>query len=240
MRISRKYLIALIAAGFVGSFAALAPAFAEEDSSIARGGLLYDKWYKVIGAEKPTKNHAAYPADKKYAKKAGDNWRCKECHGWDYKGVNGAYVSGKHSTGIIGINGMKGADTAKIVSVLKDDTHGYAGKMEDEDFADLALFVSKGQLDTSKYIDGATKAIIGGDGERGAAIFNTVCARCHREDGSRPKDMGKTLAAQMGNPWEVMHKIMNGHPGESMPSMRVFGPQVAVDVMTHILTLPKE
>jgi len=23
-----------------------------------------------------------------------DTWRCKECHGWDYMGVDGAYGSG--------------------------------------------------------------------------------------------------------------------------------------------------
>lgn len=233
-------LITTISAGLVLGAASIPAMSGETDSAIARGGLLYDKWYKVVGEDTPKKAHPAYPADKKYAKKPGANWRCKECHGWDYKGKDGAYSSGKHSTGIKGINGMKGADLAKITAVLKDKTHALSGKMEDEDFQDLAMFVSKGQLDTDKYIDRATKKPIGGDGDRGAAIFNTICARCHRKDGTRPKDMGKTLAKQMGNPWEVMHKIMVGHPGQNMPSMRVFGPQVAVDVMTHILTLPKE
>ena len=240
LRIGKFLAVVAIATASTAYALSAQPAVAGEvESSIARGGLLYDKWYKVTGAEKPKAGHPAYPADKKYAKKP-DSWRCKECHGWDYKGVDGAYKSGKHNSGIKGINGMAGADTAKIVAVLKDKTHALSGKMADADFQDLAMFVSKGQLDTAKYIDAAFKTPIGGDVDRGAAVYNTICARCHNEDGSKPKDMGKTLGMQMDNPWEVMHKIMNGHPGEKMPSLRVFGPQTAVDVLAHIATLPKK
>jgi hypothetical protein len=229
----------LLTAGLV-AFSIAVPVQAEEESSLARGGKLYDKWYKVIGVDAPKQSHPAYPADKKYASKPGANWRCKECHGWDYKGANGAYSSGKHSTGIKGIDGMAGADPAKIIAVLKNSTHAYAGKMEEEDFHDLALFVSKGQVDMSKYIDYASKAPKGGNAAQGAAYFNTICIGCHRKDGSRPKDMEKTLGKQMGNPQEVMHKILNGQPDEPMPAMRALDRQVIVDLLTHIKTLPKE
>ena len=97
---------------------------AEMESSMARGGLLYDKWYKVNGAPEPKKSHPAYPADKKYAKKPGANWRCKECHGWDYMGKDGAYSSGKHHSGIKGVNGAAGKDPKSIVAVLKDEPMG--------------------------------------------------------------------------------------------------------------------
>ena len=207
---------------------------------MARGGRLYDKWYKVVGVDAPEQSHPAYPADKKYADKPKANWRCKECHGWDYKGANGAYAEGKHSTGIKGIDGMFGADPAKVVAVLKDSTHGYDGKMEDQDFQDLAIFVSKGQVDMSKYIDYASKEPKGGNASQGAAYFNTMCFGCHREDGSRPKDMDKTLGAQMGNPQEVMHKILNGQPDEKMPELRALDRQIVVDLLAHIKTLPKE
>lgn len=239
--IPKKITGALVSGGLcLGLMMPFSAVNAEEiDSSIARGGKLYDKWYKVIDADAPKASHPAYPSDKKYADKPKDNWRCKECHGWDYKGVNGAYSAGKHSTGIKGIDGMAGADPAKIIAVLKGSTHGYAGKMEDEDFQDLAAFVSKGQVDMSKYIDYASKKPIGGDNAKGAAYFNTVCALCHRKDGSRPKDMGKSLGSQMSNPQEVMHKILSGHPGEKMPSMRAFDRQVVRDILAHIKTLPE-
>jgi thiosulfate dehydrogenase len=112
--------------------------------------------------------------------------------------------------------------------------------MDDGDYKDLAMFVSKGQVDMSKYIDSAAKAPKGGDAAKGASYFNTMCAQCHGKDGSLPKDMKKTLAKQMGNPWEVMHKILNGQPAEQMPALRALDRQVVVDIMAHISTLPKE
>ncbi len=219
--------------------APLAATAGEIESSLARGGKLYDKWFAVIGADKPADTHAAWPASNT-KKKGNTTWRCKSCHGWDYMGKDGAYAKGSYKTGIVGIRAFAGAEPAKIIAVLKDDTHGFAGKMADGDFQDLALFVSKGQLDTDRYIDRATKLPKGGDKAKGAAYFNTICAGCHEKDGSKPKDMQKTLAAQMGNPWEVMHKILNGQPDEKMPALRALDRQIVVDIMAHLTTLPKE
>jgi len=213
-------------------------AIAETESTKARGGKLYDKWYAVIEAKAPETSHPLYPADKKYADKPKANWRCKECHGWDYLGVDGAYKSGKHSSGIKGINGAAGRDTAEIIAILKDDKHGYGDKLGDADLQDLALFVSEGQVDMDKYIDRASKSPRNGDAEKGAAYYNTMCANCHGMDGKQPKGM-KSFAKQMGNPWEVMHKILNGQPDEDMPALRALDRQVIVDIMSHMGTLPE-
>ena len=229
------HLAALVFASAALSFTA-SSALAEEASTLARGGLLYDKWYKVIGADKPTSDHPAYPTDKKYAGKPDANWRCKECHGWDYRGSAGAYSSGSHFSGIKGIDGMQGADPAKVVAVLKGSAHGYGDLLAAEDLDALALFVAKGQIDMDQYIDRASKKPKG-DAARGAAYYNTVCAHCHGEDGLEPKEM-KPFGAQMGNPWEVMHKILNGQPDEKMPALRAFDHQIAADIMAHMTTLP--
>ena len=122
-----RLLSILIAVSIMG-FAQ--PVFtAEELSSIARGGRLYDKWFKVVKVETPTTPHPAYPKDGKYYGKKGSDWRCKECHGWDYQGKDGAYSKGKHFSGIKGIRDMAGAEPDKIIAVLKDDTHGYTDEM---------------------------------------------------------------------------------------------------------------
>lgn len=210
----------------------------EMESSIARGGMIYDKWYKVIDVDAPEDSHALYPADKKYAEKPKSNWRCKECHGWDYQGKSGAYSEGKHSTGIVGINGSAGKDAAGIISTLTDSKHGYAGKLSDRDLMDVALFVSQGQVDMDRYIDRASK-MPKGDKNKGAAYFNTICAKCHGKQGLEPDDM-PPLGGLMSNPWEVMHKILNGQPAESMPALRALDHQVAADIMAHMTTLPKE
>src|SRR6056297_765717 len=99
--------VAAVAA--VMGMAASTMAIAADEGSIARGGRLYDKWYKEIDDKAPGESHKLYPSDATYADKPGSNWRCKECHGWDGMGADGAYSSGKHFTGIKGINGMKGA-----------------------------------------------------------------------------------------------------------------------------------
>ena len=211
---------------------------AEIESSIARGGNLYDKWFGVLDVDGPEKSHSLYPADKKYAEKPGANWRCKECHGWDYQGVNGAYSSGKHSTGIVGINGAAGQSADAIIATLTGDAHGYAGLLADQDLTDLANFVGQGQVDMDQYIDRASKAPKG-DAVKGEAYYNTICAKCHGFDGKLPDDM-KPFGAQMGNPWEVMHKILNGQPGEEMPALRALDHQIIADVMSHMVSLPKE
>jgi thiosulfate dehydrogenase len=212
-------------------------ASAEEiESRIARGGMLYDNWYEVLEQGKPETSHPAYPSDKKYADEPASNWRCKECHGWDYHGADGAYASGKHATGIVGIQGMKGANPGNIISILKDKSHGYTGKMSEEDFQDLALFVSKGQIDMDKYIDRPSK-MPKGNKARGEAYYNTICAKCHGKDGLSPKGM-KPFGAQMGNPWEVMHKILNGQPDSEMPALRALPYEVTTDIMTYMTKLP--
>lgn len=226
----------LLAVGMVAL--AAGPATAEMESSMARGGKLYDKWFKVIKAKEPKQSHPLYPADKKYAQKPAANWRCKECHGWDYTGKDGAYKSGKHASGIKGINGMKGADTAKVVAILEGKPHDFGGKLNDADLMDLANFVSQGQIDMDPYIDRASKAPKG-DAAKGAAYYNTICAGCHGVDGKLPKEM-KPFGAQMGNPWEVMHKILNGQPGEQMPALRALDRGIVADIMAHLTTLPKE
>lgn len=228
----------------VGILAALAfymvsnTALAETASSIMRGGELYDKWYKVIDVDAPKESHPLYPKEGKYADKAKANWRCKECHGWDYKGKDGAYSSGKHHSGIKGIQGMKGAAPDKVIQLLKDNKHAYGDKLSAGDLQDLAMFVTQGQLDMDKYIDASTKAPKG-DKTKGAAYYNTICAKCHGKDGKLPKEM-KPFGKQMGNPWEVMHKILNGQPAEKMPALRTLDHQIAADIMAHMTTLPKE
>ena len=230
----RKVITGILSLAVFASGASIA----ETESTKARGGQLYDKWYAVIGAEAPATSHPLYPADKKYAAKPKANWRCKECHGWDYMGADGAYKSGKHSSGIKGINAAAGRDTAEIIAILKDEKHGYGDKLGNADLQDLALFVSAGQVDMDKYIDRASKSPRNGDAEKGAAYYNTMCANCHGMDGKQPKGM-KSFAKQMGNPWEVMHKILNGQPDEDMPALRALDRQVILDIMSHLSTLPE-
>lgn len=234
---ARVAKISLLAAGFATLATATPVIAAETESAVARGARLYDKYWAENKGTKPEGDHAAYPhKGGKYGKDA--SWRCKECHGWDYMGKDGAYASGGHASGIKGIRAAAGKDPATIVAVLKDKTHGYTDKqMSAQDFNDVALFVSKGQVDMDKYIDRAAKKAKG-DAAKGEVYFNTICAGCHGVDGKKIKD-ADALGSLAGNPWEVLHKVLNGHPGESMPAMRALDIQISVDLVAHIQNLPK-
>ena len=214
-------------------------AVAEEDSSIARGGLLYDKWFKVTGADKPKDTHPAWPSSNT-KKKGNATHRCKSCHGWDLMGKDGAYASGSYKTGIKGLRHLAGKSNELVITAMKDKTHGYAGKMSDQDFNDLANFVTKGQVDMDRIIDRKSKLAKGGNADKGAAYYNTVCANCHDKSGKEPKDMPPLGALSHKNPWEVVHKIQNGQPDEDMPAMRAFDLQVTVDLLSYLQTLPKK
>ncbi len=224
------------AASLIGLGASFSVSAAETESSIARGGRLYDKYFAENKTAKPETDHASYPhKGGKYGKDV--SWRCKECHGWDYKGKDGAYASGGHATGIKGINGAAGKDPAAIVAILKDAKHGYTDKqLSAKDMEDLALFVSKGQIDMAKYVaDKKAK----GNTAKGEVYFNTICAGCHGTDGKKIKD-APPLGSLADNAPEMIHKIMNGQPAESMPALRALDPQIAVDIASYLVQLPKQ
>ena len=226
----------LIVAASLASF--VQAGVAEEDSSIARGGKLYDKWFKVVGAKKPKNNHPAWPASNT-KKKGNATHRCKSCHGWDLMGKDGAYAKGSYKTGIKGLKRFEDAPNSTVVAAMKDSTHGYSGKMSSQDFTDLANFVTKGQINMEAFIDRKTKKV-NGNASQGERYYNTVCAGCHDKTGLAPKDMPALGMLANKNPWEIIQKIQNGQPDEKMPAMRAFDLQVSIDILAHLQTLPKE
>ncbi|RMG37652.1 MAG: hypothetical protein D6720_02930 [Gammaproteobacteria bacterium] len=201
--------------------------------SIARGGRLYDNWFKEKGLKPPTQPHPAYPPAGKFRGKKGADWRCKECHGWDYLGVEGVYGKGKHLTGFPGIRDAYRMTPKKLAKILSDEFHGYGpGTLSAADVYDLATFVARGTFPMDHYIDFEKERGMGSV-RRGREYYQTVCVGCHGLDGKGEETppLGK-LARE--NPWEVMHKILNGQPGEDMPALRAFGVQPAADIVTYL------
>jgi thiosulfate dehydrogenase len=211
--------------------------------AVARGGQLYDKWWAVTEGEPPTETHPAYPAD---GKKSGSaTWRCKECHGWDYMGKDGAYSKGSHHTGIKGVRHGVGMDVTRLHGIIMDETHAFTEAMIPHSAMEkLALFVSRGQLDADRYIDRKSK-VARGNPRRGAQFFQTICAVCHGFDGKdmnfkdaeHPEYVG-TVA--VNNPWEALHKIRFGQPGVGMVALTVLDIEDLVDILAYTQTLPTE
>jgi thiosulfate dehydrogenase len=218
-----------------------APSDPTEEWAIAWGGRLYDKWWEALEKDQPKQTHAAYPATSQ--QKGAGTWRCKECHGWDYKGAAGAYAKGKRFTGIKGVTGAAGKDPKAIAAMLRDKTHGYTAEMiPDAALNRLALFVSKGQHDADSFVDGATKKAKG-DAARGRVLYQNQCAACHGFDG-KSQNFGDEKAPEyigtigVDNPWEMLHKIRNGHPASFMPAMRGFDTQFSADILAYTQGLP--
>ena len=127
------------------------PAAPTEDWEVGFGGRLYDNWFNALDMEEPKATHPAYPAAGK--KKGSGTWRCKECHGWDYKGKDGAYGKGSHYTGLKGVRELIGADPGRVSAIVRNSTHAFGADMiPDEALQRLALFVTRGQHETDWYI----------------------------------------------------------------------------------------
>jgi thiosulfate dehydrogenase len=208
--------------------------------SIARGGRLYDKWFKENKTGTPAIPNPNYPKEGQYKGKKGADWRCKECHGWDYKGKDGAYRAGKHFTGTIGLQNATRLSTDEIIKVLRNKTHGYSDLvLSNNDMLDLANFTKYGQIDISAQVNNKNKQVKG-DEKQGKKHYETMCAVCHGLDG-KDEDTPPLGKLANDNPWEVLHKISNGQPNNEMPALRTLGKDVAIDVISYIQkNLPKE
>jgi len=186
----------------------------------ARGGALYDSWWSAAGLDAPTEDHPLWASQTTNTRTGADTWRCKECHGWDYKGVDGAYGSGSHMTGFPGIFGTTITPQAAFEKIKTDHEFGTTG-LSDADVWDLAKFVLAGQIDTDDIIDEA--GAFTGSAAAGQATFGSTCAACHGADGLTIPPGGDAGfedwvgAIANDNPWEFQHKVRFGQPGTAMP-----------------------
>jgi mono/diheme cytochrome c family protein len=219
------------------------------DTAPIRGGGLYDNWFATLKMPAPTTDHplwATRPDMTSNTLKGADTWRCKECHGWDYKGKDGAYGSGSHKTGFVGIMGNTKSE-ADIVDSLKNK-HGYgAAGLSDAVLSDLAKFVKMDVIDTSAIVN--SDKTFKGDAAKGKMLFTSTCQVCHSENGLNTQPTGSPgmfdefpgkIASE--NPWEFTHKVRFGQPGfeaNMPPQARILTLAQIGDLGAHTQTLPK-
>jgi len=200
----------------------------------AEGGQYYDKWWLGIAANAPTTNHPLWAAQNTNSAQGPDTWRCKECHGWDYKGDLGAYGSGSvHYTGFPGILAAAGKPAADVFCAIKEgeginalhkfNAANTNGILDENALLLLTQFITaqndNAMKDPALYIDSNGKSL--GDAQLGASLYSgkANCALCHGADGKLNVPVGLSLGdVAVENPWEVLHKIRFGNPGQIMPN----------------------
>jgi hypothetical protein len=106
----------------------------EADGDPLRGGQLYDDWPAISQSFIPTEDHPlwAFRPDTSSNDASGlATWLCAECHGWDYRGVDGAFGSGPQRTGFPGIFGTT-LDSAELFTLLAESPSngGRAGRAQ--------------------------------------------------------------------------------------------------------------
>ena len=79
-----------------------------------------------------------------------------------------------------------------------------------------------------------------GDSSKHKTYYVTICANCHGSDGAKMPTIPPLGNIAKSNPWEALHKILNGHPDEEMPALRVLDIQILVDVLAYIQALRSE
>lgn len=240
----------VLAAGLL--LASAAAAQSPSPSSVAIGGKLYDKWWKAVqGVKEPVGNHPMWALQTTNKRKGLDTWRCKECHGWDYRGKDGVYGSGSHKTGFPGVMAAQAKSVDQLKAVLKGSTnpkHDFSSVLDDTALTNLATFLKHGLVDLSPVIDAKAKKPVKADTARGKQL-SVMCTACHGPDGKKlnfgkpdkPEYVG-TVASE--NPWEFLHKVRVGQPGSEppMPPGLELGwsLQDVVDILAYSQTLPEK
>ena len=206
-----------------------------------RGGLLYDHWMQEKGVAAPPGSHPLYPTGG--PRSGATTYRCKECHGWDYNGADGAYGNDLgHFTGIPGVFGTT-KSPQDIFDLLRAGTAEMPGLGHDmdafgmtaEDIWDVTRMTLQATVDTDDYIASSSAFI--GVSFFGQVSYENYCFLCHGQFGDAinfgtaldPVYVG-TVANQ--NPWELLHKIRFGHPASPMIRMIMQG--VSAQNLAHL------
>jgi cytochrome c553 len=244
---SRSVLIVLFFLIFGASSALAGGLFQEED--VIRGGQLYDRWYAVLGVDPPDGSMPIWARQTTNTRTGADTWRCAECHGWDYLGVDGAYGSGSHYTGFPNISrAVETLSAEEIVGHLsgeKDPAHDFSTYLDRTSMQQLAAFLKGGLIDDSVYIDSTSLKVIGGDFLAGEQLFISVCAECHGLDGKNIVFRSEGVDEYLGtvatrDPWRFLHRTRFGVAGTDMPIglARGWTPADGRDILLYAQSLP--
>lgn len=215
-----------------------------------RGGRIYDNWIVVVGRQAPATNHPLWDTQESNRRSGAVTWLCTECHGWDYKGADGAYgVFSTHYTGFIGTLGVVGASQQDVLTWFngtRNTSHDFTQYFDAMDVMDLVAFLRTRQIDSSLLIDRFTGRSLG-DPQQGSGLYESTCASCHGDDGAEInfgtlQDPLYLADMAVVDPWRSIHKIRFGTPlSAAMPAAEDLGWSLTrvADVLAYAQTLQR-
>ncbi len=220
------------------------------NEEVIRGAQLYDDWTKIVEPAPTLSGDQPIWSQQTTSTLGGvDTWRCVSCHGWDYKGNEGAFRSGPNYTGFPGIYAAREMDPGEMEGILtgvNNEDHDFSPYLADSDLQALATFIQNGLIDDNEFIDPVSLKVLGGDLANGQALYSGTCAQCHGDDGRQIQfryegqdiNLGK-LAGQ--DPWRFLHRTRFGTaraPEMAVGASLGWTAQEGRDVLLYAQTLP--
>jgi len=219
------------------------------EQDIVRGAQLYDKWYATLGVDPPQGNMPIWNRQSTNTRSGEDTWRCSECHGWDYRGAQGAYSSGSHYTGFPDV--MSQAQELNVDDIVnhlqgsKDPAHDFSLYLDETSLTQVAQFVKYGVTDDTQYINPVSLRVLDADVQYGEDLYQNTCSECHGVDGKKITFRTEGISESLGNvanrdPWRFLHRTRFGTAGTNMPVGVNLGwtPRDGRDILAYAQTLP--
>jgi len=211
--------------------------FRYDNADPLRGGRLYDNWWKEKSLQKPsTSNPIWIEIVKQNPSNTNGNenqWRCKECHGWDYKGFAGAYGRGSsHYTGIRGLDNSNPDYTAEHafymivngeVPYRPDGSMHLASRLKHQFVGDSMMSIGDA-YDLAKFLISKANAAhpnpTEGNVLGGAQVFyDWGCGNsgCHTSTATLSPSLNRLIDVANNDPEMFLHKVRFGAPNSLMP-----------------------
>lgn len=206
---------------------------------VSLGGKLYDNYWAGSGSTPPATRNPSFPSDLSVSHT--DSWRCVSCHGWDYDGAEKARGSTQQQQQFVSLRHLQGTDPFNMLELFTKahpDQKALASGGLPLDL--LLLFLTVGQYDPNNFKP--EKSLSEKSLARGRDIFEGVCMSCHDPNGksgfqSLPGVRGSLGWQARHQPSRMIHKIINGVPGESMLALRFMDEPAIADLVAYLKTL---
>ena len=213
------------------------------------GARIYQNWIIALDVRPPEGDQPLWGEQDSNERSGDVTWRCKECHGWDYKGSEGAFgPSSIRYTGFPSLEGSVGSSQEEVLAWLdgsNNPQHNFLEITNANALNDVAVFLRTMQADLALVIDYETGEALGNENS-GAELYASACEECHGSTGRRINFSAAGSPLYIGDlasvdPWKSAHAIRFGSVLGDMPGSEELGWSLGkvADVIAYSQTLPR-